>query len=510
MRSISAGRVVVRCSAALVVVIVPLGVPGCREPEPTLPPPKVKVASQPAEEAPPPDPMPLPDDVPARPSFPPTGPSDAAWTEAVLRDECLDVAETLLASSPGDPAGWVLLGAVHERFGDGEGATFLWNRALRLDPRLVEARRQLGDAALRRGQPEEAERHYRDALDIDPDALPVVDKLVDLLLERGDLQGAGDLLASFVSGRPRLPEGWCLLGKVRLLEGRPDDARKAFQRAIDADPTSRDAARGIERAIKASGTTEPVSVELFRRLEDRRPSSRADRRIDKAAEADLKRFASSVHYWAADAFARLGDPTRAAMAWRRAFEIDPEDGESREALALLLENAGRTRESMRVRQEWCDREPTNPAAWFGKGKLALALGLPDEAVTALERVVSIAPDRAEGQALLAKALEPRDPEGALAAARRAADLEPSADHFTLLGDVLARGGQRDGAIASYERALGIDPGHDRAVQSLARVRGAVRPAIVPEANDALPRARSGEADGGGVFQPPPTSSQPQR
>ena len=154
MRSISAGRVVVRCSAALVVVIVPLGVPGCREPEPTLPPPKVKVASQPAEEAPPPDPMPLPDDVPARPSFPPTGPSDAAWTEAVLRDECLDVAETLLASSPGDPAGWVLLGAVHERFGDGEGATFLWNRALRLDPRLVEARRQLGDAALRRGQPE--------------------------------------------------------------------------------------------------------------------------------------------------------------------------------------------------------------------------------------------------------------------------------------------------------------------------------------------------------------------
>ena len=86
----------------------------------------------------------------------------------------------------------------------------------------------------------------------------------------------------------------------------------------------------------------------FRRLEDRRPSSRADRRIDRAAEADLKRFASSVHYWAADAFARLGDPTRAAMAWRRAFEIDPEDGESREALALLLENAGRTRESMRV------------------------------------------------------------------------------------------------------------------------------------------------------------------
>ena len=455
---------------------------GCREPELILPPPKVakSTATTAAAEGPAAEPMPLPAEVPARPTFPHANGSDAEWREGVLRDECFDLAEALLASAPSDPAGWLLLGAVHERFGDHEGARALWNRALAIAPRLPEAHRQLGDAALRRGDPEEAEKQYRDVLDVDPDALPVVEKLVGVLLDRGDLQGAGDLLAAFVAGRPRLPEGWCLLGKVRLLEGRPSDARKMFQKAIDADPLSRDASRGMEAAIRAEGTDTPVEVELSRRLEDRRPASRAERRIDLAAQADATLFAASAHYWAASAHARLGDATRAAMAWRRAFEIDPDDGDSREALALLLENGGRTREAMRVRQEWCDREPTNPAAWFGKGKLALALGLPDEAATALGKVVAIAPDRAEGQALLSRALAGSDPDGALVAARKAADLDPTADHSVLLAETLARGGERDAAIAAYERALALDPGHDRARAALAALRGKQRPAILAE------------------------------
>lgn len=481
---------------------------GCRDTEPVLPPPKRVTAEAPTDDTTA-EPMPLPDDVPARPTFPPPGPSDAAWKGAALRDECFDVAETLLASAPSDPAGWVLLGAVHERFGDGEGALALWERALAIDARLPDAWRQLGDAARRRGDADEAQRRYRQALEIDPDALPVVEKLVDVLLAEGNLQDAGDLLAAFVAGRPRLPEGWCLLGKVRLLEGRPEVARALFQRAIDADPLSRDAHLGMEAAIRAEGTTGPVTLELSRRLDDPRPSSRADRRLDLTAGADAARFAASVHYWAGVAHERLGDATRAAMAWRRAFAIDPEDGESREALALLLERGGRTREAMRVRQEWCDREPTNPAAWFGKGKLALALGLPDEAAVALRKVVALAPDRAEGQALLSRALAAKDPEGSLVAARLAADLDPTADHFALLGETLARGADRDAAIAAYERALSLDPGHDRARAGLRRLRGKERPAIAPGPRDPMPPPAD-EAPAGTRLQAPPTASQPQR
>ena len=130
---------------------------------------------------------------------------------------------------------------------------------------------------------------------------------------------------------------------------------------------------------------------------------------------------------------------------------------------------------MRLRQEWCDRDPANPAAWFGIGKLALSLGLPEEAATALKNVVVLAPERAEGHALLARAEATLDPAAALEAARRAADLDPTAAHFTLLGDTLSRGEQREEAAAAYERALALDPDDDRAKQALERLNRLDRP-----------------------------------
>ena len=66
--------------------------------------------------------------------------------QARLRDECFEVAETLLADFPADPAGWTLLGAVHRYFGDDDGADKLLSRALRLAPDWPDAHRQLGNA----------------------------------------------------------------------------------------------------------------------------------------------------------------------------------------------------------------------------------------------------------------------------------------------------------------------------------------------------------------------------
>ena len=157
------------------------------------------------------------------------------------------------------------------------------------------------------------------------------------------------------------------------------------------------------------------------------------------------------------------------MCWRSAIELDPADTYSREALALHFENQGRSREAMRVRQAWCDHDPSSAAAWFGKAKLAMSLGLPDEAAEALRKTVLIAPERAEGQALLSVALARSDPDGALDAARKAAELDPTAPHFLLLGDTLARGGKNDTAAAAYERALALDPADDRARERLARL-----------------------------------------
>lgn len=446
---------------------------GCGEPELALPPPKTpRAIVAPAAE---PDPMPLPEDAPARPSYPESPKSDDFQREAAIRDECFTTAETLLALAPADPAGWVLLGVVHERFGDAAGATVAWEKALALDARQATAHRHLGDAAARVGDLEGATRHYRAAIDIDPDALAVIDRLAETLVARGDLIGAAELVSSFVVGRPEIAEGWCLLGKIRLLMGKAEAARTAFRRALEVDPSSRDALEGVRQSIRVEAG-ERAEVVLTRRLEDRRESSRENRRMEEAPDAPLDGWAATVHYWAAGAFARLGDTARAAICWRRAVELDPLDGDSREALALLMENGGRTRDAMRVRQAWCDAEPDNPSAWFGKAKLALSLGLPADAAESLRKVVVLAPERAEGHALLAQALAGSDPAASLEAARRAADLDPSAGHLLLLAETLARLGENVSAEAAAERALSIDPGDPRARTLLDRLRtGSGRP-----------------------------------
>ena len=450
-------------------VLAALLLPGCSEPEEKLPPRRSKkVAPQTAPVA---ETDALPAGVPPRPPVAPAGATDAAKLKARLREECFDVAEKLLAAHPDDPAGWTLLGAVHRYFGDDDGAEKLWNHALSLAPDSPDAHRQLGDAQFERGNFDEAGMHYRLALAADPGALVVIDSLVETLLAQSDTAAATEVLLDFLADHPRVAEAWCLLGKTRLVGGDAVAAREAFEKALEVEPTSRDAGHGMAEAIGHLGREPPytVSLDLEHRLRDRRDAARPVRPLAALEGIGPAPWAATVNHWAAVAYARLGDPTRAAIGWGRALELDPDDHDSREALATLLADAGRTREAMRVRQAWCDRDPGNPAAWFGIGKLAFSLGLPEQAAAAFRKVVALAPERAEGHAFLARAEATLDPEAALAAARRAADLDPTGPHLTLLGDTLFRGGQRDEARAAYEKALALDPEDDGARQGLRRL-----------------------------------------
>ena len=64
---------------------------------------------------------------------------------------------------------------------------------------------------------------------------------VDLLLaaihwKRNDLTSAESVLDQIVAARPEDVDAWCMRGEVLLASGRPDQAKLAFQRAVDLDP----------------------------------------------------------------------------------------------------------------------------------------------------------------------------------------------------------------------------------------------------------------------------------
>jgi tetratricopeptide (TPR) repeat protein len=129
----------------------------------------------------------------------------------------------------------------------------------------------LGDALLAAGRPDQAVRAWARATDlgIGATAKGPYHKLAEHYRKAGDAAAADwhDALAYFAAGHelfwagryaeakqpfeeavkydPRLAAGWCYLGEVHRLGGRPDDARKAYRRCLDLDPNFGRARTGL-------------------------------------------------------------------------------------------------------------------------------------------------------------------------------------------------------------------------------------------------------------------------
>lgn len=105
--------------------------------------------------------------------------------------------------------------------------------ALRLDPRLGEARAILGHQARERGRWDEAERLYRRALDNEPGNATISQWIAEFLLLSGRLDEAVDRAAQAVELDPMAPMPHTVLAWAAAIDGRNELAAHHARRAID-------------------------------------------------------------------------------------------------------------------------------------------------------------------------------------------------------------------------------------------------------------------------------------
>lgn len=409
-----------------------------------------------------------------RPSFPPAADSEAEREAATIRDACFDEAEELVRLVPDSPPAWRILAAVHRRYGDADGARRVWEHCLAIDPGDADAQRRLGEAAFDGGDLEEAERRFRLSLAADPAAVDVTGQLADTLLRRGDFDAAVELVEVFVKAHPRVAEAWCALGKARVARGESAGAREAFEMALSIDGESREAHHGLGRLLQSAGDTEAARPHLREvvRLDDEKARRHREGNAAASDRAAPAVWAADVHHEAAVLHAARGDLGRAERGWQRAVELDPEFDAARELLARLYTRSGRPAEALAVRRAWCEARPGDPAAWYGLAECAATAGDVPAAEEALRRLAAVAPAHAAGLALSARLLSKRDPAEALARARRAVEIEPSAMHQYVLADMLLRNDRRQDAILALRRAVELAPDDPRYRATLRQLEGA--------------------------------------
>lgn len=199
------------------------------------------------------------------------------------------------------------------------------------------------------------------------------------------------------------------------------------------------------------------------------------------------------HYLDAIALQRLARHTEAAARFEQALTISPGDVPARVKLAEALLESGNLDRSQQLFEALRSIPASEPAAELGLGRIAAARGQHDDAVTHLERAVTLFPEWGAAHYTLAlsyRALGRRD-DAQRALERHArfgprwpAVEDPVLATVTALRDdaqtslqkglKLADAGDLSGAIAAHEAALALDPSIAQAHANLIGLYGRAR------------------------------------
>ena len=374
--------------------------------------------------------------------------------------------ESMAAENPRDPLAFAGLGAAHIMAGSGEEALESIKRAVKLGDGRAETIGDMGTAYRMLGMYDEALECYRQALERRPDSAPLH---VNAAHVYGNWEMHEDAIR--MSDRalrldPSLYSANMAKGTALLNVFRYEEAAACLRKAAGAEPGSYAARELLGEALSGAGDSEGA-LECFEEAARIDPSDAVCRwrkglaltktgehaRAYEAYAEAAKR--GKISYMLADAALALaaahegGAPgpwlAKARDLADRALEADPGEAGAHLAKAVLLEAEGRDSEKHRAEAARLDPE-------HGGDSVA-------EVLDARRRRIS------EAMGLLGA-----DPAGAASRLRELAGDEPGfAEARMALGAALSASGDREAALAEFEKAREAGADEARAYGCMASV-----------------------------------------
>ena len=292
----------------------------------------------------------------------------------------------------------------------------LLERLVTVTPQSVEAHADLAAVYATEGDHKEAEAEFRQALKLRADYFPALAGLGNLLSRAGDDKAAAPLLRKAAQLQPQSYEGHFLLGSTLNRLGQFEEARTELERALELG--GENDSRVFYQLARAWGG---LGKAPERRAALARFSELAKKQND---DEELQRKAAA---WIDEARALLqaGDLVNAAARLELAREVKPGDA------TLLFRLAGLNFDLQRydAAREYAQAAISiSPSTWL----YHYLLGLVERATSHLT----------EARASLETAAKLQSTEAPV---------------FNALGEVLLEQGERQAAIAAFEKAVNLAP-----------------------------------------------------
>lgn len=194
------------------------------------------------------------------------------------------------------------------------------------------------------------------ALEARPDDQPVLGRLLEVYGETGQWEAAVTVLKRLVKVEPdtgRRARYELTMGMVLRDElGDAYQAVRAFDRALDLEPTLAEAMVAMEKALSAEG--DPARQDRYlRKMLQRAATHRLDRSLVVQVAYALARVNRE----------KLGNPEAALQALQVVVKHAPDDLAARMTMAQVAEEAGRSEEAARGLNALLERDATQVDAW---------------------------------------------------------------------------------------------------------------------------------------------------
>jgi tetratricopeptide (TPR) repeat protein len=411
---------------------------------------------------------------PPAPTLPVPGPgAPLPGTADELIEAVHGAVDGLLEAFPNDPDCLELKARVHDWLGNSDESEELRKQCVELAPDYAYAYVGMAKVAEKRGDSQEAADLAGKALRIDPGCSPARITAAKAFIHLGRPEDAIAILQGAPQPGPGA-RGFALLGQACMQLGRFEKARESYQAAIREDPRDQEAIHGLSLACARLGLHEEAKQSLREFLEAKKTRPRTDRPGD-TEDADLNamlEFAAVFYAHAGRICHAQNRPAEAEKFWRRAEALSPANTECRYELVRLYRMAGKPREALQRLEDLARLEPDNAEHRLLIGETFANLNQLDETERAFREACEIAPDDARCSAALAVFYlqTNRNLPEAVALARTAARLDPTAANHALLAAVCQRNGDRPGALAAIKQAARIDPSNPKYQRMLEVIR----------------------------------------